>query len=135
MIAGVGTDIVSVARLAEAYARHGERFLARLLHPSEQADLPDNPDARSRFLARRWAAKEAFAKAMGTGVRGELALNAVVVRHDELGRPRLEFAPGLNEIVSSRRWTPHLSISDEADFAVAFVVIEAPALSSTETRT
>jgi holo-[acyl-carrier protein] synthase len=135
MITGVGTDIVSVARLAEAYARHGERFLSRLLHPSEQADLPENPTARSRFLARRWAAKEAFAKAMGTGVRGELALNAVMVQHDELGRPSLEFAPGLNETVKARGLTPHLSISDESDFAVAFVVIEGPPLSGEEVPT
>lgn len=132
MIAGVGTDIVSVARLADVYARHGERFLARLLHPLERDDLPEDPAARSRFLARRWAAKEAFSKAMGTGIRGEVALNAIIVCHDELGRPELEFVPDLGEIIKARCWTPHLSISDEADFAVAFVVIEAAERSSKE---
>ena len=125
MIIGVGTDIVSVARLAQAYERHGERFLARLLHPSEQAGLPENANARARFLARRWAAKEAFATAMGTGSRGDLTLNAIIVGHDAMGRPELEFAPPVNEIIRTRRWTPFLSISDEADYAVAFVVIEA----------
>jgi holo-[acyl-carrier protein] synthase len=124
MIAGIGTDIVGVARVGEAFARHGQRFLDRLLHPLEQGDLPADELAKPRFLARRWAAKEAFAKAMGTGIRGEIALNAIIVRHNELGCPNLEFAPSLEALLQARGCSAHLSISDERDYAVAFVVLE-----------
>jgi holo-[acyl-carrier protein] synthase len=67
MIAGIGTDIVAVARLASLYERHGERALARLLSPAECAEFADERDP-ARFLAKRFAAKEAFGKALGSGL-------------------------------------------------------------------
>lgn len=124
MIIGIGTDIVSVARLGEALGRNGDRFVERLLSESERAELPGDPLLRTRFMARRWAAKEAFAKAMGTGIRGEVALNAIIVCHDDLGRPYLKFSPALQEKIDARHCGVHLSISDERDYATAFVVIE-----------
>lgn len=124
MIVGVGTDLVSVARLDDVVARQGERFLERVLAPEERANLPELPEGRARFVARRWAAKEAFAKAYGTGIRGEVALGAIVVSHDALGKPVLSYSDALASRMRQRGWRAHLSISDEHDYALAFVVIE-----------
>ena len=124
MIYGIGTDIVAVKRLASAMERHGESFLDRVLSVKEKAELPELVTARARFLARRWAAKEAFAKAFRTGIRGAVSLSAIRVGHDESGAPSLHFSDELAKILSERHLTAHLSISDEHDYAVAFVVIE-----------
>lgn len=124
MIIGVGTDLVAVARLAEVLARQGERFLERVLAPEERASWPTLPEGQARFLARRWAAKEAFSKAYGTGVRGEVSLNAIIVGHDALGKPQFAYSGQLAKKMDERRLRAHLSISDEHDYALAFVVIE-----------
>lgn len=124
MIYGIGTDIVAVARLAGVLERHGESFLDRVLAPEERAELPESAEAAARFLARRWAAKEAFAKAFRTGVRGVVSLAAVRVAHDAAGAPLLAFSDELAKIIEQRHLRPHLSISDEHDYAVAFVLIE-----------
>jgi holo-[acyl-carrier protein] synthase len=124
MIYGIGTDIVAVKRLAGVLERHGESFLDRVLAPEERTELPEFAEARARFLARRWAAKEAFAKAFRTGVRGVVSLAAVRVTHEESGAPVLTFSDELAKIMTQRHLKSHLSISDEHDYAVAFVVIE-----------
>jgi holo-[acyl-carrier protein] synthase len=123
MIVGIGTDIVAVARLRGMWERHGDRTLDRLLAPSELADFARAAD-KGRFLAKRFAAKEAFAKAFGSGVRPPVLLPAIGIGHDELGKPVFEFHGLLAEIVESRRLTAHLSISDEAEYAVAYVLLE-----------
>lgn len=123
MIFGIGTDIVAVARMAELYVRHGERALEKLLAPDEHANCRQASDP-SRFLAKRFAAKEAFGKALGTGVRAPALLPAISVVHDALGKPEFEFAPALAEYMAERALTAHLSLSDEQDHAVAFVILE-----------
>ena len=125
MIAGIGTDIVAVARLGDLYARHGERALEKLLAPGERADfdLVKNP---ARFLAKRFAAKEAFGKALGIGVASPASMPNICVTHDDLGKPMFSFAPDLASYLADRGLTAQLSISDEADYAVAFVVLERP---------
>jgi holo-[acyl-carrier protein] synthase len=123
MIFGIGTDICAVARMAGAYRRHGERFARRILTATEQADF-DRAGSRERLLAKRFAAKEAFSKAFGTGIRDQVGLRSVGVAHDAAGKPVLEFAPSLAQLMQDRRLRAHLSISDEQDYAVAFVVIE-----------
>ena len=123
MILGIGTDIVAVARLRGMWERHGERALEKLLAPQEFADFSRAVD-KGRFLAKRFAAKEAFAKAFGTGVRPPVLLPAMAIGHDDLGKPVFEFCGPLAEIVEKRRLTAHLSISDEADYAVAYVILE-----------
>ena len=125
MIHGVGTDIVRVARLAEALARHGSRFAERILDASERAAFAAAPD-QARLLAKRFAAKEAFGKALGTGVAAPATLHAVRVGHDALGKPLFEFAPALAEHMRERGLHAHLSLSDETDYVVAFAVIEKP---------
>lgn len=123
MIYGIGTDIVTVARMREALARHGERFAERLLHPDELADFAKAREPE-RFLAKRFAAKEAFAKALGTGLRPPATLAAIGVSHDALGKPLYVFAAALAERVSELGLRSHLSISDERDSVVAFAILE-----------
>jgi holo-[acyl-carrier protein] synthase len=121
MIHGIGTDIVAVARLRGMWERHGERALDRLLAPQERADFAAAAD-KGRFLAKRFAAKEAFAKAFGTGVRPPVLLPAMAVTHDELGKPAFAFNGQL--AAAMQDLTAHLSISDEAEYAVAYVILE-----------
>ena len=123
MIAGVGTDIVAVARLGKLYERHGERALAKLLAPVEFADFEQARDP-ARFLAKRFAAKEAFGKALGIGVTPPATLPNIAVIHDALGKPAFEYAPKLVHFLAERGLLAHLSISDEQDYALAFVVLE-----------
>ena len=123
MIYGVGTDIVAVARLRSLWERHRDRALARLLAPGEMADFARAAD-KGRFLAKRFAAKEAFSKALGTGIRAPATLNAIAVTHDELGKPVINCCGELEKLLKNRRLSAQLSISDEADYAVAFVILE-----------
>lgn len=123
MIAGVGTDIVAVARLGRLHERHGARALDKLLAPSERADFSTAKDP-ARFLAKRFAAKEAFGKALGTGVIAPATLPNIAIVHNLLGKPAFNYAPELAAHLAERGLVAHLSISDEHDFAVAFVVLE-----------
>ena len=125
MIAGIGTDIAAVARLAKLYARHGERALDKVLAPAERADFARAADP-ARFLAKRFAAKEAFGKALGTGVVAPATLPNIAVTHDTVGKPVFAFAPDLEQTLAERGLIAHLSISDEKEFALAFVVLERP---------
>ena len=123
MIYGVGTDIVAVARLGKLYERHRERAVDKLLAPDERADLATASDP-ARFLAKRFAAKEALGKALGIGVAAPATLPNIAVVHDKLGKPAFAYAPALTSYLTERGLTAHLSISDEHDFALAFVVLE-----------
>ena len=123
MIYGVGTDIVAIKRLQGMWDRHGEKALQRLLAPKEIADFVKAAD-KGRFLAKRFAAKEAFSKALGTGIRPPAVLSAIAVSHDELGKPILDFCGQLAEMIKNQGLTAHLSISDEADYAIAYVILE-----------
>jgi holo-[acyl-carrier protein] synthase len=125
MIYGIGTDIVAVRRMADFWQRHGERGLERMLAPEEREACRGSPDP-GRFLAKRFAAKEALGKALGTGVRDPLLLPAIAVSHDELGKPAFAFSPELAAHLAARGLVPYLSISDEQDYAVAFVILEKP---------
>jgi len=123
VIYGLGTDIVAVARLEKIWQRHGQRFFSHLLAESEMQDIPET--GVPRFLAKRFAAKEAFAKAAGTGLRAPITLTAVTVEHDELGKPQLVFAPDVQQWLKERgigSW--HVSISDEREMVVAVVILE-----------
>lgn len=123
MIYGVGTDIVRVARMADALTRHGARFAERILDVSEQPGF-HSAAAPERFLAKRFAAKEAFGKALGTGVAVPATLHALRVGHDALGKPHFEYSPSLADYMAERGLSAHLSLSDEAEYVVAFAVIE-----------
>lgn len=123
MIHGVGTDLVAIGRMQEFWERHGERALEKLLAPEERAACRAS-SAPGRFLAKRFAAKEALGKALGTGIRAPVLLPAIAVTHDELGKPSFSFGPELADWIGQRGLTCHLSLSDETEHALAFVVVE-----------
>ena len=123
MIHGVGTDIVRIERIVDALARHGERFAMRVLAPAERPDFGASPEP-ARFLAKRFAAKEAFGKALGTGVARPATLHALAVGHDPLGRPLYRYSDELSAYLDERAMAAHLSLSDETDYVVAFALIE-----------
>lgn len=124
MIHGIGTDLVVVARIADLHARFGERLARRILAEEELADFA-RARAPERFLAKRFAAKEALAKALGTGLRAPVSLGNIAVRHDELGRPAYAVMPPLADWLRAHGIGGlHLSLSDERDHALAFAIAE-----------
>jgi len=124
MIYGIGTDIVEVSRIEDSLARFGDAFAQRLLNESEWQDYGQST-TKARFLAKRFAAKEAFAKALGTGIRAPATFENIGVAHDDLGKPVLDLAPALQDFLHERGiGFQHLSISDEKALAAAFVVLE-----------
>lgn len=124
MILGIGTDIARVARFEAALSRRGERLAWRLLGELERERLAGHLQPAA-FLAKRFAAKEAFVKALGTGLRHGMRWGEIQVVNDSLGRPSLLLAGKAHELARAAgvRAT-HLSLSDEDEFAVAFVVLE-----------
>ena len=125
MIVGIGTDIVSIARIRETYTRQGVAFARQLLSDSELAEFAA-VNLPGPWLAKRWAAKEAFGKAAGTGILVPLTLSGISVAHDGLGRPFFELAPAVQAYLHTKGVIQtHLSISDEREHAIAFVVFEA----------
>jgi holo-[acyl-carrier protein] synthase len=124
MIYGIGTDIVEVSRIEDSLDRFGETFAQRILTEREWLDF-EQSQIKARFIAKRFAAKEAFAKALGTGLRAPAAFGNIGVAHDDLGKPVFDLAPELQEYLERCGIRAcHLSISDEKALAVAFVVLE-----------
>jgi len=124
MIFGIGTDIVEYARIKKMWQRYGQRFGARLLSAAELPELGLHTDP-ARLLAKRFAAKEAFSKAIGSGMRHPVNFCRVSVTHDGLGKPVLQFDETLRAYLAQLGVNGHhVSISDERDMIVAFVVLE-----------
>ena len=123
MIFGVGTDIVRVSRMADSLERHGEKFARRILtdHEFEGFNQSVKP---AHYLARRFAAKEAIAKAMGIGFTRGLSLRHVGVTHDAEGKPIIEFFGRGSELCDEFGiGKSYISLADEDDHAVAFVTL------------
>ncbi|MBX3677670.1 MAG: holo-ACP synthase [Rhodocyclaceae bacterium] len=123
MIHGVGTDIVAIARIERMIADHGERTAEKLLAPAEMGRYREAARPAA-WLAKRFAAKEALGKALGLGLRDPATLHNISVVSDGIGRPSFEYAPPLADWLKERRLRAHLSLSDETDTAMAFVVVE-----------
>lgn len=124
LIYGIGTDIVEVARIEAAIAQFGDDMAKRILANSEWESYQSS-NIKARFLAKRFAAKEAFSKALGTGLRAPATFQNIAVSHDELGKPILVLAPDLTAWMQQKNIQhTHISISDEKNLAAAFVVLE-----------
>lgn len=124
MIFGVGTDIVSVPRIAAAWRRFDHRFAERILTPHELALFADTRDG-VRFLARRFAAKEAIAKALGTGFAHGISPRLLGVVSDAWGKPQVALEPAA-AVVAARlgAGAGFVSIADEVEIVTAFAVFE-----------
>ncbi len=128
MIYGIGCDIVEPARIKRAYQRKGEAFVDTLLSQWEKPIFIDrymkNETRGILYLSTRWAAKEAFAKAYGLGVREEINLQQVSVLNNEYEMPYLHFDPPLSNIMQEEQLTTHLTLSDTHTAVIAFVICE-----------
>ncbi|MGI9291175.1 MAG: holo-ACP synthase [Gammaproteobacteria bacterium] len=124
MIFGIGTDILRTERVKKVYERFDERFVDRLLMPEEQRlfSYSKNP---VRFLAMRFAAKEAIVKAMGTGFANGMWIRDSGVMPDRFGRPEIIFsARGQQKCRQLGVAGGHLTLTDEAGLVVAVAVLE-----------
>lgn len=124
MICGIGVDLVEPGRVERMLGRYGERFARRVLTPQEWPQYAKSTKP-ALFLAKRFAAKEAFSKAMGTGLRTPVTLQKISVIQDRRGQPSLAFHRDVEALLQERGVQRHyLSISDEQSLACAFVVLE-----------
>ncbi len=126
MIAGIGTDLCDVGRIQRALDRYGERFARRILVESELERFRRHRKPAA-YLARRFAAKEAFSKAMGTGIRFPVNWHNICVENERSGKPVLRFSDALSQLLHSRGIVAaHISITDEIGLASAYVILERP---------
>lgn len=128
MIYGIGTDIIRIQRIEAALERNGERFAEKILGPLELEKYHRRQQqvaARGiRFLATRFAAKEAFSKAIGLGMRMPMSWRAMQTVNALSGKPIVVTSGALKDFMDSNRLQAQVSITDETDYAVAFVIIE-----------
>lgn len=123
MIYGIGTDLLRIDRIERVWQRYGARFAEKLLMPAEREPFAATHSA-ANFLAKAFAAKEAFSKAWGTGFAG-LSHHDVGVVRDASGKPLLAFSPEQQIRLQARGVTAaHLSLSDDDGRVLAFVVLE-----------
>ena len=127
MIYGIGTDIVQISRVEAALARSGPRFAEKILGPQELEKYHARR-ARSevrglRFLATRFSAKEAFSKAIGLGMRMPMTWRSAQMLNDPSGKPTIVCSGALAEFMQQNQLTAQVTISDEADYGVAFVIV------------
>lgn len=127
MIYGIGTDIVQISRVEAALARSGERFAEKILGPQEldkyHARRAKNAVRGLRFLATRFSAKEAFSKAIGLGMRMPMTWRSAQMLNAPSGKPTIVCSGALEEFMRTHRLTAQVTISDEADYGVAFVIV------------
>ncbi|MBU6406992.1 MAG: holo-ACP synthase [Alphaproteobacteria bacterium] len=130
MILGVGADLVDIRRVAVVLERHGDRFTHRCFTATERARADRRPHARAASYAKRFAAKEACAKALGTGLRRDVFWRDMGVVNLPGGQPTMALTRGAAQRLASLvppRYKPviHVSLSDDDPWAQAFVVISA----------
>lgn len=129
MIIGLGSDLIDIRRIEKSLERHGERFVTRVFTPVEQAKS-DKRRNRAASYAKRFAAKEACCKALGTGISNGVFWRDMGVVNDKSGKPTMKLTNGaakrLAEIMPSG-YQPlvHVTITDDFPLAQAFVIIEA----------
>jgi holo-[acyl-carrier protein] synthase len=130
MIYGIGTDIIQINRIEAALSRHGMRFAEKILGDDELEKFHRREQqlhARGvRFLATRFAAKEAFAKAIGLGIRLPMTWRAMQTLNAPGGKPIVRTSGVLAQFMHDNVLSAQVSITDEADYAVAFVIVETP---------
>jgi holo-[acyl-carrier-protein] synthase len=128
MIYGVGTDVCDIRRIEAALQRHGERLALRILGPHEievfRARSAKVGARGVRYLATRFSAKEAFSKAVGLGMRMPMSWRSCEIVKAASGKPEIRLHGDLATWFESQGLHAHVSLSDESDYAVSFVVVE-----------
>ena len=128
MIVGIGTDVCDITRIAAALERHGDRFAQRVLGPDEMRVFEARRARVARrglsYLATRFSAKEAFSKAIGLGMHAPMSWRSCEVINVPGGRPEIRLHGALASWFEERRLRAFVSVSDEANVATAFVVVE-----------
>ena len=128
MIYGIGTDICDMRRIRASVERHGERFAQKILSDGEFATWRVRSarwaDRGVSYLATRFSAKEAFSKAIGTGMRLPMTWRSCEITKAPSGKPEIVLHGVLKVWFEERQLTAHVSVTDEADYASSFVVIE-----------
>ena len=136
MIRGIGTDLCDMRRIARALERSGERFLERSFTAAERAYADTRKgDGRIGILAKRWAAKEACVKALGTGFRDGIALTDIEVSNDASGKPSLTLRGEAARCLAAMALPGEqveilLSLSDETPYALAYVIVQSVSCTS-----
>jgi holo-[acyl-carrier protein] synthase len=126
MITGIGVDLCEIERIRKATSRHGDQFAQRILANDERAEFDGlRQSMQAVFLAKRFAAKEAVAKALGTGIGRGIGFHDITITHDELGKPIVSLNTENRALKEALSYRIHLSISDERTHAIAFCAIEA----------
>lgn len=124
MIIGIGVDLVRVDRVARVHGRYGERFASKILSSDELGSYRDSDD-QVRFLCKRFAAKEAVGKALGTGMKGGVHFPHITISNRKSGKPVVLLTGGAKARAEKLDVAnTHISISDEQEYVVAFSVME-----------
>ncbi len=124
MIFGIGMDIVAISRMQENLDRHGDRFVAKILNANELPGF-EQSSRKAHYLAKRFAAKEALVKALGTGFRDGITLDTISISNEPTGQPRINCQGKLQEMMQSAGISAcHLTLSDEQEYACACVILE-----------
>ncbi len=128
MIYGIGTDICDIRRIRAALDKYGERFAARILSDDELAMWRSRtskvPERGVRYLATRFSAKEAFSKALGLGMRMPMTWRLCEIAKAPSGKPSVVLHGALKAWCEAKGLSAQVSVSDETDYAVSFVVVE-----------
>lgn len=125
MILGIGTDILEIKRIRLAHKKWGERISRKILTEFEQTRLAKSSD-KERFLARRFCAKEAISKALGTGMKSGVSFPQIEIRHDVRGAPIVKLSGEAHKCYTAKGASKiSVSISDEREYSVAFAVLSA----------
>ena len=120
---GIGTDILRIDRIDQVVSRQGRRFVERILTEEERREYRDSPQA-NRLLAKRFAAKEAVAKALGTGIGRGVSWQDIRIGHDGHGAPLVLLSGGAEQVARDKGGSHvALSIADELEYVVAFAVL------------
>ena len=127
MIYGIGTDIVQISRVEAALARSGPRFAEKILGPEELAKYHARSSKNAvrglRFLSTRFSAKEAFSKAIGLGMRMPMTWRSAQMLNAPSGKPVIVCSGALEDFMRANGLSAQVTVSDEADYAVAFVIV------------
>ena len=128
MIVGIGTDLCDVRRIRDTLDRRGDRFAEKVLGEREmavwRARTARLPLRGLRYLATRFAAKEAFSKAIGLGIHMPMTWRRCEVLNADSGQPQIVLNGDLADWFAARGWKAHVTVTDEGDLAQAFVVVE-----------